>query len=180
MSTNAGTFSMRVGRLSLSYCFGIWFRASLTRNLGWDDRIMAMAMVSIASASAGLVLTLRPGYDHHGCLFHHHRNSQKAWMLLTLCAAKISFRLLSGLIGCKSSSPSCSPIYQSACSFYACRLDKSNQDDVWACWIHGSFHDNTYLPIPRGWKAIKSLTGLQESMALAFQLNRQVDSVMIA
>lgn len=56
----------------------VWIRTRLTRNLGWDDGIMVIAMVSIDPASiktgARLDLTPRPGYDHCGSLFYYRRS----------------------------------------------------------------------------------------------------------
>lgn len=58
----------------ISTLIRLWIRMRVTRNLGWDDLMISIAMVSNRSPSpSAKLLNQRPGHNYHGERFRHRR-----------------------------------------------------------------------------------------------------------
>ena len=127
MLTKAGNplvcWALVAGAL-VSTILRIWIRVRLTRDLSWDDGIMAIAMVSIGPPSVdAAVLPHLTALSRLRQLSEPHSLPQKsstAWGDINTISNPHSgenTRLLAGPIGCKSSSHFCSPKSQYVYSY---------------------------------------------------------------
>ena len=139
MLTKAGPFLACVAIALFSIMLRVWIRARLIRILGWDDGIMAFAMISIGRANikagAQFDLTLCSGYEAAfitaevlnglGRHEYHLESTQQR-----------DFQALDGANWVQ--------VFSTLMLIYltSCRFEKSDKNVVWTRWIRGIFHSN--------------------------------------